>query len=73
MSGNEGDSVRGWRRPSRSYGSGNCVEVSGLSVMPDHISVRDSKNPGPVLQLTRVGWTAFLGHVRSGKLPSTQG
>jgi hypothetical protein len=71
MSGNEGDSVQGWRRSLRSYGSGNCLEVSGTSW--DHILIRDSKNPGPVLQLSQADWTAFLGHVRSGKLPFTQG
>lgn len=67
-SGTEGDSAQGWRKSSRSYGTGQCVEVAGPS--PDRIRVRDSVNPhGLVLQVTQVGWSAFLGHIRGGKFP----
>jgi hypothetical protein len=62
------DSTQGWRKSSRSMGSGACVEAAGPS--PDHIRVRDSVDPhGLVLQVTPAGWTAFLGDVVSGKLP----
>ena len=66
MSVAENDSLRDWRKSSRSYGAAACVEVAGSSC--EHIKVRDSKNlQGPVLQFSQVGWTSFLRHVRSGK------
>jgi Domain of unknown function (DUF397) len=59
--------IRAWRRSSRSYGNGNCLEVA--EPVSQYVQVRDSKNPqGAVLQFTPVGWTAFLGHVRSGSI-----
>jgi hypothetical protein len=60
--------AQGWRSSGRSYGTGQCVQVAGPA--PDHIRVRDSKNPqGLVLQVTQVGWTTFLGDIRGGKVP----
>ena len=57
------DSVGGWRISSHSYGSGACVEVAAL--FGEGIQVRDSKNPqGPVLQISQVGWAAFLSRTR---------
>jgi Domain of unknown function (DUF397) len=53
------DSGREWRKSSRSYGGGNCVEVA----VPHNecICVRDSKNPdGTVLQFTPTAWDAFM-------------
>jgi hypothetical protein len=64
----DGDnSGREWRRSSRSYGGGNCVEVA-----PHHgalIDIRDSKNPqGAVLRFTPIQWNAFVAGVRGGSL-----
>jgi hypothetical protein len=59
------DSVH-WRKSSRSYGSGNCVEVAAAS--GERIQVRDSENQlGPVLQFSQVEWTAFLRRMRCAK------
>ena len=65
---NDGDdSVREWRRSSRSYGGGNCVEVAAPHGA--RIDVRDSKNPdGAVLCFTYVQWNAFVAGVRSDGL-----
>lgn len=48
-----------WIKSSYSTSSGpDCVEVAAV---PDHILVRDSKNPnGPRLTLTPATWAAFL-------------
>ena len=44
----------GWRRSSYSTTTGqDCVEVAGASV-------RDSKNPGPVLTFPSAEWKVFL-------------
>ena len=54
-----------WRKSSRSYASGGCVEVAFLS--SELIGVRDSKNPrGTVLRFTHAEWDAFVGNVRNG-------
>ena len=64
----DGDnSGREWRRSSRSYGGGNCVEAAVRC--GERIDVRDSKNPqGALLQFTTAQWSAFLTGVRSGAL-----
>jgi Domain of unknown function (DUF397) len=50
---------RGWRRSSRSYGTGNCIEVAVLH--SERIIVRDSKDPnGVVLILSRTQWDSFV-------------
>ena len=63
-SGTGDNSFQNWRKSSRSYGTGQCIEVSGQS--GDRIQVRDSANPrGTVLQFTQAGWATFLSTVRS--------
>ena len=60
-------SVRVWRKSSRSYGSGNCLEV--LAPHGARIDVRDSKDPdGAVLGFASADWNAFVASVRSGPL-----
>lgn len=61
------DFGRQWRRSSRTYGGGNCVEVA---VRPgDHVNVRDSKNPeGAMLRFTPAEWTVFLAGLRGSGL-----
>lgn len=67
VSDDDDNSGREWRRSSRSYGGGNCVEAASLHGV--HIDVRDSKNPqGAVLQFTSAQWTAFVASVRGGAL-----
>ena len=52
-----------WRKPSRSNGSGNCVEVA---VTPDEVAVRDSKDPeAGYFVLPAAGWQGLLVAVRS--------
>ena len=48
-----------WRKSSYSGGNGgtDCVEVAASSV-------RDSKNPGPVLTFPSSGWKSFLAAVK---------
>ncbi len=58
-------SRREWRRSSRSYGTGNCLEVA--TPHGARIDVRDSKNPdGAVLRFASAEWNAFVAGVRSG-------
>ena len=61
------DPRRQWRRSSRTYGGGNCVEVAAR--IGDHVNVRDNKNPqGARLRFTSAQWTAFVASVRGGAL-----
>jgi Domain of unknown function (DUF397) len=62
------DGQWGWqyRRSSRSYGTGDCIEVAAPS--GKRIAVRDSKNVhGAVLTFSSAEWTTFVAGVRTGK------
>lgn len=59
----------GWYKSSYSGGGqGDCLEVAlGHTVVP----VRDSKAvTGPALVFSPIGWAAFVGAVRDGRLSS---
>lgn len=61
--GDTDDSGRVWRKSSRSYGGGNCVEVAVLR--DERICVRDSKDrSGAILRFTPMEWHAFLNRIR---------
>ncbi|MGH3929376.1 MAG: DUF397 domain-containing protein [Pseudonocardiaceae bacterium] len=48
----------GWRASSYSVVNGDCVQVAPA---PDHVLVRDSKNPtGPALTVPPTAWRTFL-------------
>ncbi|GIH05964.1 hypothetical protein Rhe02_40310 [Rhizocola hellebori] len=51
-----------WRKASRCESSA-CVEVASAG---DAVLVRDSKNLGPMLALSRAEWAAFIDGVRAG-------
>ena len=57
-------SNRKWRKSSRSYGSGECVEVATPS--SQRIDVRDSTNiSGAVLTFSSTQWNTFVAGLRS--------
>ena len=57
-------SNRKWRKSSRSYGSGECVEVTTSSIQ--RIDVRDSMNVrGAVLTFSSAQWNTFVASLRS--------
>ena len=59
-------SGRQYRKSSRSYGTGDCIEVAVPS--GKRIAVRDSKNVhGAVLSFSSAQWNAFVAGVRTGK------
>jgi hypothetical protein len=61
----EGSNTNYWRKSSRSYGSGQCVQVAAPSGR--HINVRDSKNTdGAVLSFSSTEWNVFVTDVRCG-------
>jgi hypothetical protein len=61
--GDGNDSDRVWRKSSRSYGTGNCIEVAVLH--SGRIFVRDSKDPnGAVLMFSRSQWNSFAASMR---------
>jgi hypothetical protein len=54
-----------WRTSSRSSGNGQCVEVS---ITPDGVAVRDTKNREGGTQLyTHDEWAAFLAGAKDGE------
>ncbi|MFG1958886.1 DUF397 domain-containing protein [Nonomuraea sp. NPDC049028] len=54
-----------WRTSSFSGSNGQCVQVA---FVPDHVAVRDSKDPhGPALIFTLDEWAAFLAGARDGE------
>ncbi|MFJ9822377.1 DUF397 domain-containing protein [Streptomyces sp. NPDC101151] len=59
-----------WYKSSYSGGSGNsCVEIADVIATRGVVGVRDSKDPsGPALQFSPVGWSSFVGLVRSGEV-----
>lgn len=55
-----------WRKSSRSYANGGCVEVAPLP--GKLIGVRDSKNvSGTRLWFRHAEWDAFVGAIRNGE------
>jgi Domain of unknown function (DUF397) len=59
------DSGFDWRRSSRSYGWGNCVEVAAPN--RERVHVRDSKDAhGAILRFSLTQWSAFAENVRNG-------
>jgi hypothetical protein len=59
-----------WRRSSRSYGNGNCVEVRSCG---SSVQVRDSKSvcndfSAPILEFNRHDWVNFIRFVVSGEV-----
>ncbi len=55
-----------WRKPSRSGGHDNCVEVRRTAT--GEVQVRDSKDrSGPVLSFKPSEWSAFVGGAQAGE------
>ncbi|MBW4719010.1 DUF397 domain-containing protein [Saccharothrix obliqua] len=50
-----------WRKSSRSASSANCVEVAYDG---DRVHTRDSKHPGPTLNLPTTAWGRFVRRVQ---------
>jgi hypothetical protein len=53
-----------WTKAFRSSFEGNCVEVAHG---PVRVGVRDSKQPGPVLDFSYREWAAFIACAREGE------
>jgi uncharacterized protein DUF397 len=50
-----------WRKSTFSGTEADCVEIA---FAPEAVGVRDSKNSGPVLAVTRDSWGQLLGRVQ---------
>ncbi|MFJ2112303.1 DUF397 domain-containing protein [Streptomyces sp. NPDC087850] len=55
----------GWVKSSYSNGGGNCVEVGHGRTHA--VPVRDSKNPGPVLNFPVDAFTSFVTGIKTGQ------
>ena len=54
-----------WRKSSYSVGNGACAEVAMVGGQGGYaVAVRDSKNPGPVLEFSPAAWMKFLATVK---------
>jgi hypothetical protein len=61
-------SMGNWRKSSRSWANGDCVEIGRLA--GGAVGVRDSKGArGPVLTFEVGKWNDFLADVRAGRVP----
>ena len=59
------DRIHEWRRASRCYGHGDCVELAADGHV---VAMRDSKNPdGAHLRFTRAEFAAFIDGARRGE------
>jgi hypothetical protein len=52
-----------WRKPQRSQGNGECVEVG--DGLPGVVPVRDSKSPRTALVLPAGAWHSFVEYLKS--------
>jgi hypothetical protein len=62
-----------WVKSSYSSGDGGqCIEwAPATASATGQVPVRDSKNPlGPALSFSPAAWSAFVGAVKSGELPT---
>jgi Domain of unknown function (DUF397) len=56
-----------WRKSSRSFSEGNCIEVAYAA---DGVFVRDSKavaDRGPHLKVSATTWKSFIKSVKEGR------
>jgi Domain of unknown function (DUF397) len=56
-----------WRKSSKSTFNGNCVEIA---ITSGPVLVRDSKNPGTVLQFDRNVWATFIDRLKQERVLS---
>jgi Domain of unknown function (DUF397) len=51
-----------WAKSTWSFANSNCAQVRAAG---GQVQVRDSKDPGPVLNVTPAAWQAFLDAVKA--------
>jgi hypothetical protein len=55
-----------WRKSTRSFCNGECVEVRWVEPL---VELRDSKDPaGPILRFAPEEWAAFLQAIKGGEM-----